>query len=147
MFTVAEKQKENGNGNGNHVNPDHKVSRGARRKLSVEITLPEAQTADIPTWKKYSVLMVPREIRSFFPPYKQDFVLRTQRGDFIVRIASAHDVEKDKYRGGYISGASKFFAAHDYLAPGDKLVFKKDGEVEMEGKKYPVYKVTCPSAG
>jgi hypothetical protein len=82
-------------------------------------------------------------VRTFFPKYKEDFVLKSPRGVFVVAIASAHDAETDPYRGGYISkGVGKFFRAHSDLRPGDTLVFKKDGMVEVEGKKYQCYNVS-----
>ncbi len=135
--------REKKNGQAKPVNPDRIASRGAMGKKSVEITLPSAMTADKPTWQKYDVFPIPREVRTFFPKYKEEFVLKSPRGVFVVAIASAHDSETDPYRGGYISkGVGKFFRAHSDLRPGDTLVFKKDGMVEVEGKKYPCYNVS-----
>ncbi len=128
------------------VNPDRVAGRGAMRKRKVEITLPDAMTADVPTWKKYNVFRVPSEVRTFFPPYKKDFVIRSPRGEFVVAIASAHKSETDPYRGQYISrGVVALFKAHSDLQPGDVVVFKKDGKKEVDGKKLDVYVMSVKS--
>jgi hypothetical protein len=129
------------------INPDRIAGRGAMRKRKVEITLPDVMTADKPTWKKYNVFPVPREVRTFFPPYKENFVIRSPRGEFVVAIASAHNSETDPYRGGYISrGAMALFKAHSDLQSGDVVVFKKDGKKEVDGQKLDVYVMSVKSS-
>lgn len=140
LVTVESTEKKQETAGPRPINPDRIASRGAKNRKSVELTLPDALTADQPTWKKYCILPVPREVRTFFPQYKKDFVIRTPRGEFLVAIASAHEKETDPYRGGYISrGVTKLYAAHSDLQPGDVLVFKKDGKADVDGKSYPCY--------
>jgi hypothetical protein len=128
------------------VNPDRIASRGAMSLSKVEITLPDRLSADEPTWKKYKLVPVPRDVRTFFPEYKTDFIIRTPRGEFISSIASANDAETDPYRGGYISkGMSGFHKAHRDLKPGDVLVFRRDGVKDVSGQKLQVYNMTVKS--
>jgi hypothetical protein len=122
-------------------NPEHRVPRGSMRLTEIEVELPPARDADMPTWQKYSVLRIPTELRAFFPKYKEDFVLQTPRGRFIVNMASAHDNQTDPYRGQYLSKMTEFYRAHSDLAVGDVLVFTKDGTVNIGGNTYKRYKM------
>lgn len=144
--TVEEKENTRSSGQA-EPNPDRIASRAARGKKQVEITLPDLLSADRPTWKKYNLIPVPREARTFFPKYNQEFVLRTPRGAFVVAISSARKEETDPYRGGYISkGMSDFHKAHSDLQPGDVLIFTKDGKGQVGGKTLPIYKMTVKTA-
>jgi hypothetical protein len=121
---------------------DKKVPRNSRNKRVLRVTLPPAQRAKIPTWQAYGVLGIAKQDRAFFPKYKEDFVLRSPRGEFIVKMASANNTNKDALRGGYISSATKFFKAHSDLVVGDTLVFRKVKNVTIDGKSYKCYNVT-----
>ncbi len=140
MLTVREKGNPPSKAPGN----EKPAPRGAIRKRSIEIVLPPAtprSKTGLPTWMTYGALHIPRDVRSFFPPYKVDFVVRTSKGDFIMNIASANNHESDRYRGSYFSkGSKKFFTkAHTNLGVGDTLVFKKAGTVTIDGEKYKLY--------
>ena len=149
MLTLARDAAQPHEPAGPHpVNPSRIVGRGARRRKKVEITLPDVQSAasGVPTWKQYKLIPMPVETRSFFPPYGQDFIIRSIRGDFVVAIKSAHNGERDKYRGGYVSkGGTALISAHRDLQPGDVLVFTKDGQKDVNGKMLDIYKMTVRS--
>jgi len=139
--------KQNGKSNGAKAKPDpNRVKgRGAKNTRTVEITLPDTMNSKSgqPTFKVYGVLNVPKEVRRFFPPYKADFVIRSPRGEFVVCIAAARNEDTSRYRGQYISkGCKKLLEAHSDLQPGDTLVFRKNGQVQVDGKPYQCYDMT-----
>ena len=139
--------KQNGRGNGQQAKPDPNriKGKGAKNARTVEITLPDTMNSKSgkPTFKVYGVLNIPKEVREFFPPYKTDFVVRSPRGEFVVSIAAARKEDTSRYRGQYISkGCKKFLEAHSDLQPGDTLVFRKNGQVHVDGTSYQCYDMT-----
>jgi hypothetical protein len=123
-----------------------KVPMAAAKRKQVEITLKPAKTADEPYWRKYGLIPVPSELRSFFPKFLEDFVVKTPRGEFVVRIGSAHDFETGAYRGRYLSGAVELMNAHRDLEPGDTVVFKRAADVVKEDKAYRCYSMSVKRA-
>ena len=141
QITVDEKKKATAT-NGDSKIPCP-VSRDAKGNKFVEVKLNGAQRAEVPTWQKYKIIPLPRDVRAFFPSYKREFMLKTDKGMFKVNIASAFKKDKDRYRGGYISGGvSVFFNAHPQLKTGDVLVFTKQTSVVVGNKRYRCYEVS-----
>lgn len=99
-------------------------------KRSIEITL-----RNIYTPKKYAVIPLPKEHRSFFPGYKNPFVLITDIGEIRTKVTSAPKGTEygDPEAGSYIYGGLKpWYGKHSNLKEGDKLII----EVVEPKKKY-----------
>lgn len=94
----------------------------------LEIKLPRAKTAELPTWKKYSLIPFPVSHRKFFPGYKIPFTIKTDIGEIISWVTGGYATDKvgDLNAGSYISkGIAKFYKSHPELKPGDFIKISK----------------------
>ncbi|MGQ4876550.1 MAG: hypothetical protein ACP6IY_20995 [Promethearchaeia archaeon] len=103
----------------------------------IEIELPSAQRADIPAWKRYNYIPIPMKFRSFFPGYREEFIIHTDNGDINTWVTSAtRDIPiGERMAGTYISkGITEYYREHSNLKPGDRLIVTKinDFEYNME---------------
>lgn len=79
------------------------------------------------SWRKYNLINVPKDYRTFFPGYKEDFIFETDIGEIKSWITGAPAGTKigDKTAGYYIQGGLKeFYDAHKELKNGDRLIIK-----------------------
>jgi len=100
----------------------------AKTIKQIEIILPEASTADEPTWRKYNLIRLPAKYRTFFPGYKIPFTFITDVEDIITWVTGGYntDMEGDPIAGSYVSkGIAKFYRAHPDLKVGDTLIITK----------------------
>lgn len=81
----------------------------------------------IHTPKRYALIPIPKEHRSFFPGYKIPFILKTDIGEITTRVTSAPKgtQEGDPKAGNYIQGGLKpWYKKHKELKEGDKLIIE-----------------------
>jgi len=106
------------------------------RSHIVDIILPNSRVDNIgdPSWRKYKLIPVHRDVRGFFPGYEEHFVLQTNVGDVEAWVTSARrGVEVgDPDAGQYICtprktqrvwhglhSLSDWYNQHSELEPGD----------------------------
>ena len=91
-------------------------------KTMIEITL-----GNVFTPKKYFLIPLPKEYRSFFPGYKNPFVFITDIGEIQTKVTSAPKGTEygDPEAGSYIYGGLKpWYGKHSDLKEGDKLIIE-----------------------
>jgi len=77
------------------------------------------------TPRKFGLIPLPKEYRSFFPGYKIPFILDTDIGEIITKVTSGSKGTKvgDPEKGNYIQGGLKpWYDRHRELKEGDKLI-------------------------
>jgi len=75
--------------------------------------------------RKWGLIPIPREYRSFFPGYKVDFILQTDIGDLTVNVTSGPKGTRvgDPEAGNYITGGLKpWYDKHKHLKDGDTII-------------------------
>lgn len=76
--------------------------------------------------RKYGLINLTKQIRGFFPGYKEKFILETDIGEIITRVTSASRPGVqigDPVEGAYIQGGLKpWYEKHRELKDGDKLI-------------------------
>jgi hypothetical protein len=104
----------------------------------VKIKLPKARReGDIPSWKRYNLLDIPKKHRLFFPGYKIPFIIKTDIGELETWVTGdyAHAQEGDQNAGWYISKSmTKVYRNHPELKAGDIVTFTKenDGKYKLD---------------
>jgi len=102
-------------------------------KKRIEITL-----ANIHTPRKFGIIRLSKEHRSFFPGYKIPFILITDIGEIPTKVTSAPKGTEygNTKAGNYIQGGLKpWYGMHSDLKEGDKLII----EVVEPKKRYRLY--------
>lgn len=100
-----------------------------RNEKRVEITLQEAQDSNEPSWKKYKLIPIPKEIREFFPGKGVAFTLDTDIGLTETWIVGGSGKDGDLQAGSYFSRRlGGWYGKHRNLKPGDILLISKVGE-------------------
>jgi len=87
------------------------------------------------TPRKWGLIPLPREYRSFFPGYKVPFILETDMGEITTKVTSGSKGTKfgDNEAGNYIQGGLKpWYDRHRELKEGNKFII----EVIQPKKKY-----------
>jgi len=76
--------------------------------------------------RKYGLINLTKQIRGFFPGYKEKFILDTDIGEIVTKVTSASRIGVqigDPVEGAYIQGGLKpWYEKHRELKEGDKLI-------------------------
>ena len=76
--------------------------------------------------RKYGLINLTKQIRGFFPGYKEKFILETDIGEIVTKVTSASRPGVqigDPVEGAYIQGGLKpWYEKHQELKDGDKLI-------------------------
>lgn len=93
---------------------------------------PRVEIVLITSARRYNLLPLNANLRSFFPGFKIPFVLETDVGDLEVQVTSADKGTRigDSVAGTYICGGlSAWFRKHTELSPGDSIIVERvEGE-------------------
>ena len=102
---------------------------------TIELELPRANR-DEPSWRRYGIILFPRENRAFFPGYKQPFTFETNDGEveaWVTAASSSDIMVGDANAGAYICSprpsirdsnkmsVTMWYRRHQELEPGDVL--------------------------
>ncbi|MHA1196933.1 MAG: type I restriction endonuclease [Promethearchaeota archaeon] len=101
--------------------PPSKIS---NNENSIDIILPPAQKADNPYWRKYNLIPIFSDHRTFFPGYKVPFTLETDFGEITTWVTGGRrdDTVGDPRAGIFIStGITDLYRRFPDLKPGDTL--------------------------
>ena len=96
-------------------------------KESIDKTMIEIVLTSIHAPRKYALINLPKEHRSFFSGYKIPFILETDIGEIQTKVTSAPKGTEygDPKAGNYIQGGLKpWYGKHSDLKEGDKLIIE-----------------------
>ncbi len=113
---------------------DYKIETGSEQigKKRIEIALASNRQT------KFAIIPLPKKHRSFFPGYKNPFILITDIGEIRTKVTSAPKGTEygDPQAGNYIMGGLKpWYGKHSDLKEGDRLII----EVVEPKKRYRLH--------
>ena len=125
----------------NYINPFDFIdseSKSKKEENYVEIQLGPSKTGKTPRWKRYNLIPVNREIRKFFPAYREKFVLETDVEEIITYVTSRTGKPNynPKTEGKYITaGLYKWFRKHEDLIPRKTLIISEIEPTKSNGAR------------